>query len=1501
MHQATITQAIQPAPTTNKPPPSSSVPVDTGKSITFGVTGGWVMRPISEQQAKDNHAKEQVLPMINVAVTAVNGSTRKDVLLSFDAAEPGSRLCAALDESLGIPAISQWRVERTGELIDKNRQAGEGAVLHGDTLVATADQNSCAVHLRREGTSGPTRIDLPQGQTVVGRATGQAGTVIDDPTVSQRHLRIDRTATKLSVHNLSKTNGTFINGTRIDDDRVLQNGDRIELGDSTVYIVVLDRPTTQLGSHLRPVAGRLQFNRPPRGVRDYPGRTVEVAAAPEQPRSRRFPLALIILPMAAGALIVALTGNVAFLAFGLLGPMMGGWNWFDDRKSGRREFKSASAQYRADLETARARAVSVSTEVSAWRDWAYPTSERLIDRSRTLSDELWDRQPGHSDFLDVRLGSGDLQAPDRVRIMERGTPALVAEAHQRLDEFATDYGAPVALSLGLEPVVGITGGSINDRRGLARALIVQLATRNSPNDIALGSLGSADWLWMTWLPHANRPSAKAPLVGFDTDTRERVLSYLEHMLAARAAAKTANTTASDEHVVIVVEPPFELQATRLKAVLAAAATGGVSIIWLAEQRQTLPAEAGVFVEFGPTTTVRRTVGDQSAILTITEAASAELASATARTLAPLTDPGAADNAAVPDHVGLFDVLGADVLDPGSIAEGWKQANPNQLLAAIGIGRSGPLLLDLGNDGDGPHGLVAGSTGSGKSEFLQALVLSLAANYSPKHLNFLFVDFKGGLTFRDLVGLPHAVGMVRNLDTAMALRAKRSLQAEARRRQRILHHHGAVNLNDLRQRAPHEQLPALVIIVDEYAELAQKLPEFLESLVEVAQTGRALGLHLLLATQSPGQSVSKNIQNCVKYRISFRLEDSSESMAVLGRGRDAAQLPNRAGRGLLRDGNARLHEFQAAWAGGRSDIDEPHRASAATLYGPRPKSKSTEGVPTDLDRVTGSIQAAAALAQTPAPRRPWLEPLEGILALADLLGADAPTSPRGNTSAPIGQADLPDSQSQPSYDWDLATTQNLLIVGDGMTGKTTALRTIAAAFSELNDSSELLIVGIDSTGGGLTSLNVLPNTVAVVAASDQSRLRRVLAYLQRLVLDRRTVVGAAGSLRTYRQAGGGVIPNVIVLIDGLEHLLSTLEVLDAGMHSAALVQLISDGPAMGVHFAMTTEQPQRIPMSIANAAPERLVLRMASRDASNAAGLQGNDLTALADGRAISSRTRAEVQISVTSDGAACDSLSQAAALASAAQRLRDSGRRSTQRLPDPPDPLTPSLLQVPQEYGQLTLGIDDITLEPLTIDAKTAPSLIVMGPDLSGRSTVLEWIRHSLVKQSDGRIDTVFVSGRGDAPLNPAGWSTTCLDLASAVTALESRLAGLANATAPLLVAIDDGDELIETPIGGSPEETQMHRRFTAAMDGLVRAGRTPGVICVLAGRLNSLTRVSGWPQRMRQNQQAVVLSPATLSVTFTDPVFNVTFPRRSDYVSRRGHGVLLRRGVADVIQLVRL
>lgn len=1434
--------------------------------------------------------------MINIAVTTVVNSRRKDLSVSFDPAGAGAQLIAALNRS-SEPQASHvsWYVERTGETIEAARPVGEGTVLHGDILVASGAP--AAAHLRRAGRLGPETVELRGSRMMLGREPGDGGVVLQDPTVSRQHLIIEGSGQQWIARNLSATSGTIINGTKVEASRPLRDGDLIELGDDTAYTFVQRRVAGPLGGHLLPVNGRLQLNRPPRALREMPRLTVDLGPAPAKPNSRRFPLPMVVLPLVIAVAVAVFAKRPEYLAFGLLGPLMAGWNWADDRRSGRGEYEVGVLSYRSDLTKAVERGTALTRDLAAWNDWAYPSTSDLFARVRSLSDQLWDRQPGHPDFLDVRVGTGDLPAAGRISISERGETALIEEARTRLSSFATERNVPVAVSLLREPVLGIAGGSAQARLGAVTATVLQLGTRNSPSDVTIAVLGSTYWQWTTWLPHTVTSGSSAPLVGTDPASCEAVLARLEQLLQARTAQ--ASAIADAPHLVLVVESPVALSPPRLKSLVSAVSGGAISVIWLAENRQTLPAEASVFLDLGSPAALRRTAGDQSVSLSSVESVPADVATAVARTLAPLVDPSSGAVAAIPDSVGLFDVLGGDVLDRSVILRRWARSGPDELVAPIGVGRAGPVVLNLGNDADGPHGLVAGSTGSGKSEFLQTLVLSLASSYSPDALTFMFIDFKGGLTFRDLVGLPHAVGMACNLDSSLALRAKRSLQAEARRRQQILRNHGAVNLSELRQRAPQDRLPALVIIVDEYAELAQKLPEFLEGLVEIAQTGRALGLHLLLATQSPGQTISKNIQNCVKYRISFRLEDSGESLAVLGRGRDAALLPNHAGRGLLRDGDAQLHEFQAAYAGGRTVLEDTGRASASTMYGSRRGIPGTTSIAKDSERLINAIIAAAQVGAVPPPRRPWVEPLDSVIPLSGVLDTDRLLTARENSSAPIGRIDLPDTQSQPIYDWDLSVNQNLLIVGDGGTGKSSTLRTIAAAFSELNDATELTIIAIDATGGGLTSLNVLPNTVAVVNTSEQSRLRRVLAHLQTIVAERRKVIGAAGSLRTYRQGGGEPIGNVVVLIDGLVQLMNTFETLDAGSHLSGFVQLISDGPAMGMHFAMTTEQPQRIPMSISNTVPERLVLRMASKDVSNAVGLQGIDVASLPDGRAISTHSRAEVQIAVNCEGAALDGLAQAAALRETAQSQRSRGRTEAQRLGDPPDVLTPALMPLPHTFGHVPLGIDDIHLRPLTVDLSAIPTLIVMGPDLSGRSAAIEWVRQTLAEQGPQRLRSIFVSGRGDRPPNEASWTRACATLADATAALETEVASLAEAKTPLLVAIDDGDDLIETPIGGPAEEAQLYRRFATAMDTLVRAGRNAGVIVVLAGRLNALTRVSGWPQRMKQNQQAVILAPATLAVTFTDPVFNVTFPRRSDFVSRPGNGVLIRRGTTDVIQLV--
>jgi S-DNA-T family DNA segregation ATPase FtsK/SpoIIIE len=1226
---------------------------------------------------------------------------------------------------------------------------------------------------------------------------------------------------------------------------------------------------------------------------------------------------MIVLPLVAAVVAFGIAAAVgtgdppfAILAFGLLGPGMAVWNWSDDRRSGRKDFVAASEKYAEQLARTAEAASQHRASLASWRAWSTPPTTELIGLAGSWSAALWDRQPEHPDFLHLRVGAGDLAVPRRITVAEHGDRDQVARALAVQRDFAVDVDSPVAVALRDEAVLGIVGGGAEDRRSLARSLVLQVLARHSPNDVVVACLAPEDWTWLTWAPHCTPSGETRPLVGRDQATDEVVLAWLEALIAQRSSVARGASRAAF-HTVLVIETPVTCSPTRLTTLLGSARAAGMSVIALAAERAELPSSTSVVITVGTTSGLQRTSGEPPLVLRSVEAATVSDALSVARSLAPLVDPSTSTAASVPDRVGLFELLGSEVLDDAEILARWERGARDlalgHLRGEVGVSGSGPVVLDLGNDGDGPHGLVGGSPGSGKSEFLQTLVLSLASHYGPTDLNFLFIDFKGGLTFQDLIRLPHAVGMVRNLDGALALRAKRSLQAETRRRQRVLQQYGAVNLSDLRKRAPEVVLPALVLIVDEFAELAQKLPEFLDGIVEVAQTGRALGIHLLLATQSPGNSVSRNIQNCSKYRISFRLADSSASSEILGKGRDASLLPNHPGRGLFLDGTGKTHEFQSAWAGGRTNIDDEPVATAHTLYESRRRSATASG-PTDLERAVDALLAAFGRSGLPAAQRPWVEPLPIVIPVDALASAQSTEmSDASSHRACIGVADLPDEQRQAPYFWDLATNQNLLVVGDAGSGKTTALRTAAAVFAQQYRSDEVLLLGIDAAAGGLGSIKELPNCVGVVNTTDTVSLRRALAHLRRTVNRNREQVGSVGSLRTFREHSGISLPDTIVLIDGFEHVLAVLEMLDGGTYQAELLQLVADGPAMGVHFIIATEQPQRIPLAVANAVPERLVLRMRSREGSYAFDLRA-DLSELPNGRAISTRTRDEVQIAALGDASqgslmATDAVAQQERLRRLGVALGQAGRTPVAGLPQAPKVLVRGSLEVsqaPADHGRLVVGIDDLFSEPIGIDLRAVPTLVVAGPDMSGRTNVLEWVRLAL--SSTAPVRSMYISGRGSNP-RLQGWTNTFLDPWDSLEALETLAAERASVrldAIDTLVAIDDADDLIDSnPIGARPEEMQAIKRFSTALDTLLRAGRTSGVVVVLAGRMSTLTRASGWALRMRQNQQAILLMPPTLAGINTDLIFNVTLPRRNDYVPTPGHGVLVRRAVTDLVQVV--
>ena len=314
-------------------------------------------------------------------------------------------------------------------------------------------------------------------------------------------------------------------------------------------------------------------------------------------------------------------------------------------------------------------------------------------------------------------------------------------------------------------------------------------------------------------------------------------------------------------------------------------------------------------------------------------------------LAPARDAGGTGSQGIPQRVALLDLLDVEEPDARWVSERWESASG--LGATVGAAVGEPFGVDLRDDG--PHGLVAGTTGAGKSELLQTLVAALAVSHPPNRLAFLLVDYKGGAAFKDCLSFPHTVGLVTDLDAHLTRRALASLNAELQRRERILRDAGAKDLADLERRDPDRAPPSLVIVIDEFATLAKEVPDFVDGVVDVAQRGRSLGVHLVLATQRPGGAVSENIRANTNLRIALRVNESAESADVIGTP-DAARIPrDLPGRAFARTGHGELTEIQTAYVGGAT--------VHATLRAP---------VVVTPFRVDGSPQAPTARQRRPSP-------------------------------------------------------------------------------------------------------------------------------------------------------------------------------------------------------------------------------------------------------------------------------------------------------------------------------------------------------------------------------------------------------------------------------------------------------------------------------------------------------------------------------------------------------
>ncbi|HEX7096030.1 MAG TPA: FtsK/SpoIIIE domain-containing protein, partial [Acidimicrobiales bacterium] len=694
---------------------------------------------------------------------------------------------------------------------------------------------------------------------------------------------------------------------------------------------------------------------------------------------------------------------------------------------------------------------------------------------------------------------------------------------------------------------------------------------------------AADWLWTRWLPHSVDPD--------DHDARLLATELAEACDLVAAAKESAGGDGTGPVDWWVVDGDDEALARTgsIRALLTDRAVPASGLV-IAESRDHLPSTCTTVLEVDGhgAVHVQRFEPNAATVTATLVGCNTATAERVARRLAGLVDPeleGA--TARLPDRCALGPLLETEPVDAAILRRWARTAGTDELVVPIGADANGTVDVDLVRDG--PHALIAGTTGSGKSELLRSLVVALAATADPEHCNIVLVDFKGGAAFDRLTALPHVVGCVTDLDERLAARALRCLEAELRRRERMLRDARASDITTYvrlrRDRPELEPLPRLVVVIDELATLVAELPDFVDALVDTAQRGRSLGVHLVLATQRPAGAVKESIRTNTNLRIALRVVEAADSRDVLGAD-DAARLPrNRPGRAVLRRGSGDVLAFQAAHVGGHTDTAAPPMVQA-TPWTPASTRASHAPVddrdgPTDLDRFVDAIRAAFARSGCETPRRPWPDPLPSQI---DAGALDDP--------AAFALVDEPDEQRCSSIGWDQASG-NLLVAGLAGSGVTTTLTAVALAIVRSNGPDAAHVYAVTTDPDAFAPLAQTPHCGAVVSADD---LERVVGLL-RLLDD---------ELRERRREGSRRAPLLVTLLDGVASLRAELE--DAGLLDEVdlLERLVADGPTCRLVFAFGAEHPAAIGHRIERTAAHRVLLRLPERADYVQAGLHGVD-------------------------------------------------------------------------------------------------------------------------------------------------------------------------------------------------------------------------------------------------------------------------------------------------------
>lgn len=1092
---------------------------------------------------------------------------------------------------------------------------------------------------------------------------------VETPAFITAHQSLDRNGYLLKIF----ANGApvYFNERKIDEAEVtLTVGDRM-----LVDGVLLELKVTQLAFtsiyhdfHLDPwqlVTEKFaaeypvdfpQFRRSPRIRLKQPKDKIEI----KSPKSKATQghsnvLAMIVPPLGMVILSVLVSfmssANPAWMiAMGGASVLTAGFSvssYFADKKDIKAKNKQREESYRKYLVKQRSRIEQLQLKQRHVLEYMAPSAVKLAELVASYDSRIYERMMQNDDFLQIRLGRGDIQPSFEIQYrptdeedeLSRQAKRVLVNPYRKLKD------APIVVSL-TGQTLGLAG-SYDILRQAVQSILWQIAVLHSYRDVEFITLipetdYAIHWQNWRWLPHMKIESLNLRGIVHNAQTKDMVLNSFYQILTQRRQAQREagndKVVFSPQYVFTILDETW-LSGHQLNEFLADDLSDlGVTVIWGKDSLNMLPETATTTVEYSSRESGRllnrNNVYEDQLFRPDHLPENNQLAAAIEK-LANL-DHVETEKNTIPDSIDFLSMYGVKQTSELQIGKRWQKADTAKSLAVpLGVrGKNDLVYLNLHERAHGPHGLIAGTTGSGKSEIIQSYILSLAVNFAPEDVGFLPIDFKGGGMANLFKNLPHMLGSITNLDGAGSARALASIRAELQKRQKLFRDFNVNHINGYtklykqgktitdpveKKQYPAKPLPHLFLISDEFAELKANEPDFMTELVSTARIGRSLGVHLILATQKPSGVVDDQIWSNSHFKLALKVSDPTDSNEII-KTPDAATI-TQPGRAYLQVGNNEIYElFQSAWSG--ADYT-PHKTNEKKVderiwlvndYGQQELltadlsagedfkvTEDSNEQQSQLEAIVAQIKQYAVDTKAALPDKPWLPPL-GTQITSPEIDHNKQWQKQRNMAVPIGLLDIPEEQSQKSLIFDLTKMAHTAIFGSSGFGKSILLQTLVMNLVRQNTPEQVQFNLLDFGTNGLLPLSKLPHTADIVRLNEEEKLSKMMKRIRQEIDERKNDFQLAGVANlTQYEAEKEHLPIIVNVLDGYD---SVTDDENRDAIDGVLSKILREGAALGIYLVISANRSGVIRMSMMSSIETKIALYLV--DESEVAEVIGRD-------------------------------------------------------------------------------------------------------------------------------------------------------------------------------------------------------------------------------------------------------------------------------------------------------